>query len=1170
MAPRRRRAAPYYYGGETVVSATTATLTLTALLSSVRAEIETRVTVTTASLVLTPQAATIRAEIETRVAVDLGGLTLTPHNPILKIDIGVNVSGSPELGHTTIGATNGVDTSRVNCAKFTEGPVGQTYTVINIYNGGDTTPILIGTAVYTDNSGVPNTLVQTGPELTGATGWISGTITAFATTADTSYWICWQGTDGGGAFDNVDPRYEDTGGDAETWAGVVDYKGDPWAATATREGAAANTRLYSAYVSGVTLALAPLPTTVIAEAETRITATTGSLALTPLVATITAEIETRVSVTVASLTLTPLAVSIVTGTTVSVTTGTLTLTTFAAIIRVETETRVIVTTGVLTLTPLAATIRAEIETRVTVTTASLTLTPLVAVVQADTSVTATTDALTLTTLAASVQVGVTITSTSGTLTFTALTTTIQTDTAITATLGTLTLTAYDASLAAALTVNTTAGSLSLTPLTTVVAVGTLYYLDKDHGSASDSNAGTSASAPWLTWNKGITSLSAGDRLLVKEATTAYDVTTAGSAFGAKPSNSGTTSQPITVQAFPGDSPVTDASTGNSVCATIWFEGPDWWVVDGIEMTGGGYGIRCYGAANTSNHIFRNLTIHGMTSASDNGAGIKLDGTHSCLVQNCTIYNIRQVGDEGHAIQSYNGYNNIVEDCLFYDVSRGVFLKQAAGVSPGFTIRRNVIHDCVVAGIVFSGTNSGQPPHLDHTVYENVIYDANFAIQIDVQSNPTAQPDGLLIYNNVLDATTWGFSGYNITGIEFYDNIVISQDVAVAMAYPSGETYVPLLEYCDYNLYSTDGSEKFILDRNDANSTTFNSLTGASTPIWDEAVAADYTSLGYDNPDANSPGYVDPLFVNRATKDYHLQALSPAKGAGRYGGDIGAYPAESATTIIAATTGALTLTANTVTITTDTSVTTTLGALTFTTHQAIITESSDTVVTATLETLTLTSFNTSVFAEVETRITATTAEMTLIPLAATISLENEAIVSVTTGSLSLSPLAAVVFAEVETRVAVTTGSLSLTPLATTVFAEIEIEVKVNVTTGVLTLTPLAVVVLVEDETRVTTTTGVLTLTPLDANVFAETTTNVAVTTGSLTFTAYGVIVTTIEVTVNVTLEVLTLTGLIATVVIAPSIADERLRIVADTRTRNVRADARTRNIKITRSRTIAHG
>lgn len=101
----------------------------------------------------------------------------------------------------------------------------------------------------------------------------------------------------------------------------------------------------------------------------------------------------------------------------------------------------------------------------------------------------------------------------------------------------------------------------------------VYYIDKDHVSASDSNAGTSQSAPWSTISKANSTLVAGDTVYLKAGT--Y---TAGTTNYIAPANSGTAGNRITYQNYASDAVIVQQGE-----YAILLNGDDYITVKGITF-----------------------------------------------------------------------------------------------------------------------------------------------------------------------------------------------------------------------------------------------------------------------------------------------------------------------------------------------------------------------------------------------------------------------------------------------------------------------------------------------------------------------------------------------------------------------------------------------------------
>ena len=101
-----------------------------------------------------------------------------------------------------------------------------------------------------------------------------------------------------------------------------------------------------------------------------------------------------------------------------------------------------------------------------------------------------------------------------------------------------------------------------------------YYVDKNHPSASDANAGTAQALPWSTITKANTTLVAGDTVYIKAGT--Y---TAGTNNYVAPVNSGTVSNRITYRNFGTD--VVTIQQGNYA---VNLNGNDYITVQGLTFT----------------------------------------------------------------------------------------------------------------------------------------------------------------------------------------------------------------------------------------------------------------------------------------------------------------------------------------------------------------------------------------------------------------------------------------------------------------------------------------------------------------------------------------------------------------------------------------------------------
>ena len=139
-----------------------------------------------------------------------------------------------------------------------------------------------------------------------------------------------------------------------------------------------------------------------------------------------------------------------------------------------------------------------------------------------------------------------------------------------------------------------------TALASIGFVQAAGYIRAVATTGSDSNAGTEA-APWRTIGHALSSLTAGDTLVVHGGT--YVEHVAGSL------NAGTASAPIVVRAASGERPV--------VKGLLWLTSPTWWTFDGLSVTwdpatdtASEHMVRLFGG---SNWTFKNAEVWGAHS-----------------------------------------------------------------------------------------------------------------------------------------------------------------------------------------------------------------------------------------------------------------------------------------------------------------------------------------------------------------------------------------------------------------------------------------------------------------------------------------------------------------------------------------------------------------------------
>lgn len=195
-----------------------------------------------------------------------------------------------------------------------------------------------------------------------------------------------------------------------------------------------------------------------------------------------------------------------------------------------------------------------------------------------------------------------------------------------------------------------------------------------------------------------------------------------------PANSGTIGNPITFQAYPGETVILDVDSSDTYSANALGPGAncnDYITYDGFTIVGDGgnkYGqIRANGAecgGYISGLVLKNMTLNGggvQDNDNNNYEGIFLQATDGAIVENNVIYNYIDAGGwhNTSALKFYDNINLTIRNNTIYDNSNGIYLKRN---NDNVSIYNNYVTNSGWGAYIatYSGNTSN-----DQTFYNNV-------------------------------------------------------------------------------------------------------------------------------------------------------------------------------------------------------------------------------------------------------------------------------------------------------------------------------------------------------------------------------------------------------------------------------------------------------------------
>jgi parallel beta-helix repeat protein len=419
-----------------------------------------------------------------------------------------------------------------------------------------------------------------------------------------------------------------------------------------------------------------------------------------------------------------------------------------------------------------------------------------------------------------------------------------------------------------------------------LSFATTYYVTP---TGNDNWSGTSVDSAWQHVKFACQVATAGDTVLIRAGT--YNESSGINCWPGPadcgtlyPRNNGTPGNPIVFKGFPGDPlPVIEGNNGTRYAVSL--NGKSYIVLDSLEVKRGYRGIMACG---------HDLAIKNCVSDSNSGPAYNNTGgvcvlfngggtAYNILIENCTFFhNYDPIGGANcSGIHIYSAESCTLRNNTIYDQTIGIYIKGNTvgngGYNDSIYIHDNVIYD-VGSGIEVHGQGTMR----DIFVYNNIIY--NFSEDGLSQSIGSAdgQVTNCLFYNNVVDGGAGNNRGFAIRfgtdSTRLYNNIFYNcgdngGDYRREMAVKGEEPTTHFME--DYNCV-WDTNDNLLYYWIGSNWTL--SQWRANTDNGDHTISQ------------------DPLFVDPASHDYHLQPSSPCIGTGLGGMDMGAYPSPPSDTI----------------------------------------------------------------------------------------------------------------------------------------------------------------------------------------------------------------------------------------------------------------------------------
>lgn len=403
---------------------------------------------------------------------------------------------------------------------------------------------------------------------------------------------------------------------------------------------------------------------------------------------------------------------------------------------------------------------------------------------------------------------------------------------------------------------------------------------------SDANAGNAA-APFASLSKAAATSAPGDTILVRAGT--YRL-----AAQLEPNSGTSESARITWKAYPGEVVVIDGQAG--YCMTL--SNRSFLTFQGLRFTTSdtavGAGMVYF--ENTKKILFQDCEFYGMPAqrGGENSSVIRCMSTgwpDAANLENsdsCTFRNNYFHDNASPAMRLYDTKGWVIENNTFRDCAQAVGGKDEPY---DMLVRRNLV---VGGGLAFYFAMQGGGRNV--TITENIVVGTDGGFNIGGLGTYDAKRRDVKVFNNTFYNVRNAFFGWSDpdfdTGIRIWNNIVHS---TVALNIGGGDDIAGRFVCLNkYGKVRTDSNE-YSIDHNEYSMPASDRSLGFFDGGKSFAALADWKT-GRPPFDAHSIS-VDPLFVNVPDSNFHLQAGSLCRKAGRTGEDLGAYPRGDDGTVI---------------------------------------------------------------------------------------------------------------------------------------------------------------------------------------------------------------------------------------------------------------------------------